>query len=43
VLSETGSTLSFSFLSLSDADQYTCQVSVDGMMLSRTNDIRLTS
>jgi hypothetical protein len=43
VLSETGQTLSLSPLSLSDAGQYTCQVSVDGMMLSRTQDIRLTS
>ena len=43
VLSETGQTLSFSSLSLSDAGQYTCQVSVDGMMHSRTEDIRLTS
>ena len=39
----TGPTLSFSSLSLSDAGQYTCQVSVDGVMLSRTEDIRLTS
>jgi hypothetical protein len=39
----TGSTLSFSTpLSLSDAGQYTCQVSVDGMMLSHAQDIRLT-
>ena len=43
VLSETGQTLSFSSLTLSDAGQYTCQVSVDGMMVSRTEDIRLTS
>ena len=43
VLSETGQTLSFSSLSLSDAGQYTCQVSVDGMILSHTEDIRLTS
>ena len=42
VLSETGPTLSFSSLRLSDAGQYTCQVTVDGMMLSRTKDIRLT-
>jgi hypothetical protein len=43
VLSETGPTLSFSSLSLSDAGQYTCQVSADGMILNRTEDIRLTS
>ena len=43
VLSETGPILSFSPLTLSDAGQYTCQVTVDGMMLSRTKDIRLTS
>ena len=43
VLSETGSILSFSPLGLSDAGQYTCQVTVDGMMFSHTKDIRLTS
>ena len=43
VLSETGQTLSFSSLTLSDAGQYTCQVSVDGVMVSRTEDISLTS
>ena len=40
----TGPTLSFSSLSLSDAGQYTCQVSVDGVMYSTPpQDIRLTS
>ena len=43
VLSETGAILSFSSLSLSDAGQYICRVSVDGMMLNHTKDIRLTS
>ena len=43
VLSETGTTLSFSSLSLSDAGQYTCQVSMDGIMFNSTRDIILTS
>ena len=41
MLSETGSTVFFSSLRLSDAGRYTCQVTVDEMMLSRTKDIRL--
>ena len=43
VLSETGPTLSFSSLSLSNSGEYTCQVTVDEMMFSDTEDIRLTS
>ena len=44
MLSETGPTLSFSSLTLSDAGQYTCQVSVDGMTAnSPSQDIELTS
>ena len=39
----TGPTLSFSSLRLSDAGQYTCQVTVDRMMLSSTKVITLTS
>ena len=40
----TGSILSFTSLSLSDAGQYICQVTVDGMMLSSPpQDIRLIS
>ena len=37
VISEIGQTLSFSSLSLSDAGQYICRISVDGMMLNHTN------
>ena len=40
----TGPTLSFSSLTLSDASQYTCQVSVDEVMVnSPPQNIRLTS
>ena len=43
VLSETGSTLSFSSLSQSDAGQYTCQVTVNGMTFtSQAREITLT-
>ena len=34
MLSETGPTLSFPSLRLSDAGQYTCQVTVHGIMYS---------
>ena len=45
MLSEAGQTLSFSSLSLSDAGQYTCLVTVDGLMFNSPTpkDITLTS
>ena len=43
VLSETGPILSFSSLRLSDAGQYTCQVTVNGTVFNHSQNIRLTS
>ena len=44
ISTDSESTLSLSPLTLSDAGQYTCQVTVDGMMAnSPPQDIRLTS
>ena len=37
-----GSTLSFSALNLTDAGQYTCHVTVDGMILNSTTAKNLT-
>ena len=39
----SSTTLSFSSLRLSDAGQYICQITVNGMMFSSSQDIRLTS
>ena len=43
VLSETGPTLSFSPLRLFDAGGYTCEVTVDGILLTNSRAITLQS
>ena len=43
MLSETGPTLSFSSLRMSDAGQYTCEVTVNGMTLTDDEDVVIMS
>ena len=43
MLSETGQTLSFSPLRLSDAGQYICEITVDGVMHNDEEDVVIES